>query len=64
MEQLKRLVDASARYCNGDETEIYVELEDGRIVEVVGIKPSDKNNALILRLSSKPYDYRNKLMNE
>ena len=64
MEKLNRFVDLSERYCNGSETEIYVELEDGSIVEVFGIKPSDKNNALIISLSPNPYDYRKELMNE
>jgi len=62
MENLETFVRLSEQY--GKETEVFIEMEDGRILEVFGIRPSDKGNGLILRLSPRPYDYRNELMED
>ena len=60
MDRLKTFKKLADEY--GDQTEVYVELEDGRIVEVFGFEP--KNNSLIIKLSPRPYDFRKHIMEE
>lgn len=62
MDNLKRFKDLAEIY--GEETEVYVELEDGRIVEVFGLQPITEKGALLIKLSPKPHNYRKYLMEE
>ena len=55
MDDLKRFKNLAEIY--GEETEVYIELEDGRIVEVFGLQPVTEKGALIIKLSPKPHDY-------
>ena len=62
LDNVESIIRISEKYCKGNDTDIYVELNDGRIVEIMGIKPTANGTGLILTLSSKPYDYKQELM--
>lgn len=59
LEDFKSLADTF-----GEETEILIEMPNGELYEIMGFQPTDKNDALMIKLSPRPHDYRKNYMEE
>lgn len=48
----------------GEDTEIFVEMPDGELYEIMGFQPTDKHSAMMIKLSPRPHNYRKNYMEE
>ena len=49
MDNLGRFVGLAEKY--GEDAEVFIEMPDGALYEVFGIRPTDKHGALMITLS-------------
>lgn len=62
MDNLGRFVGLAEKY--GEDAEVFIEMPDGALYEVFGIRPTDKHGALMITISPKPHDYRKSYMED
>ena len=48
----------------GEDTQILIEMPEGELYEIMGFQPTDKHNALMIKLSPMPHNYRKNYMEE